>query len=64
VFIRNKLDHIDNLLRKECLFCGPILIDMVDNEVGAVDTKLYEFGGAGDINSLGINKYENDGGFG
>lgn len=26
---------IDNVLKKECLFCGSILLDMIDNDVEA-----------------------------
>lgn len=26
---------IDNVLKKQCLFCGEILIDMIDNEIEA-----------------------------
>jgi hypothetical protein len=57
VTIRNKLDYIDTLLRKECLFCGPVLIDMVDNDVATVDSKMYEFGGLADPNAPEINQY-------
>ena len=41
--IRYKLDNIDMLLKKECLFCGSILIDMIDNDIETAQTKLYEF---------------------
>ena len=41
--IRYKLDNIDMLLKKECLFCGIILIDMIDNDIEESNAKLYEF---------------------
>ena len=41
--IRYKLDNIDMLLKKECLFCGMILIDMIDNDIDDSASKLYEF---------------------
>jgi hypothetical protein len=41
--IRNCYNQIDNLLKQECLFCGPILIDMVDNEIEGSNT-YSEFG--------------------
>ena len=41
--IRYKLDNIDMLLKKECLFCGMILIDMIDNDIEDSASKLYEF---------------------
>lgn len=31
--IREKLKEIDDILTRECLFCGSLLIDMVDNDV-------------------------------
>jgi hypothetical protein len=31
--INDCLNSIDNLLKKECMFCGPILIDMIDNDI-------------------------------
>lgn len=43
--IRNKLDFIDGQLKKECLFCGAILIDMIDNDISRA-SKDFEFGGA------------------
>ena len=33
--IRKNLALIDNALKKECLFCGNILMDMIDNEIEA-----------------------------
>lgn len=41
--IRHKLDLIDQILKKECLFCGAILIDMVDNDIERA-SKDFEFG--------------------
>jgi hypothetical protein len=31
--VRRLFNRIDDLLTKECLFCGCILIDMVDNDI-------------------------------
>jgi len=31
--VRDKLREIDEILTKECLFCGSMLIDMVDNDI-------------------------------
>ena len=42
--IRYKLDHIDNMLKRECLFCGAVLIDMIDNDIER-ESKDFEFGG-------------------
>ena len=62
--IRYKLDNIDMLLKKECLFCGSILIDMIDNHIEAAQTKLYEFApvksqeaGSSDLGP-NVNRYE------
>lgn len=43
--IRNTLNQIDDLLTKECFFCGSLLMDMIDNDVftGASSNKDYEF---------------------
>ena len=41
--IRHKLDLIDSLLKRECLFCGTILIDMIDNDIARA-SKDFEFG--------------------
>ena len=41
--IRYKLDTIDMLLKKECLFCGMILIDMIDNDIEESASKTFEF---------------------
>lgn len=27
------LNQIDDLLKRECIFCGPVLIDMIDNDI-------------------------------
>ncbi len=37
------LNQIDDILKRECIFCGPILIDMIDNDI--VGGKDSEFGG-------------------
>ena len=37
------LTQIDDILKRECMFCGPILIDMIDNDIEG-DTKSSEFG--------------------
>lgn len=31
--IREKLKEIDDILTRECLFCGSMLIDMIDNDI-------------------------------
>lgn len=31
--IRDKLREVDELLTRECFFCGGILIDMIDNDI-------------------------------
>jgi hypothetical protein len=31
------------VLKRECMFCGPILIDMIDNDIEA-ESKDSEFG--------------------
>ena len=28
-----KLDQIDALLKKDCIFCGTLLLDMIDNDI-------------------------------
>lgn len=40
--IRRNLQSIDNVLKKECIYCGSILIDMIDNDVEAT-AKESEF---------------------
>lgn len=37
------LNQIDEILKRECFFCGPILIDMIDCDVEG-DGKESEFG--------------------
>ena len=37
------LNQIDEILKRECIFCGPILIDMIDCDVEG-DGKDSEFG--------------------
>ena len=39
--IREKLKEIDDILTRECLFCGSLLIDMVDNDV-TIETHVVE----------------------
>ncbi len=36
------LNQIDDILKRECIFCGPILIDMIDNDIDG-DSKQSEF---------------------
>lgn len=43
ITIRHKLDLIDGLLKKECIFCGAVLIDMIDNDIERA-SKDFEFG--------------------
>jgi hypothetical protein len=43
--IKECLQKIDNLIKSECFFCGPILIDMVDNDI-EYDGKGSEFSGS------------------
>ena len=31
--INEKLQEVDRLLTVECFLCGPILIDMIDNDI-------------------------------
>lgn len=31
--IRAKLEEVDEILTRECFFCGGILIDMIDNDI-------------------------------
>lgn len=31
--IRSKLEEVDEILTRECFFCGGILIDMIDNDI-------------------------------
>ena len=34
---------IDEILTKECFYCGSMLIDMIDNDVFTEHNKDYEF---------------------
>lgn len=34
---------IDEILTKECLFCGCIMIDMIDNDISSEMNKDFEF---------------------
>ena len=34
---------IDDILTNECLFCGNILIDMIDNDIKTEMNKDFEF---------------------
>jgi len=43
--VRECLYKIDSIISNECFFCGPILLDMIDNDV--------EFEGRGNEFSLG-----------
>lgn len=36
--INRCLNEIDALLTRECMFCGPILIDMIDNDIEGGNT--------------------------
>lgn len=36
------MQSIDNVLKKECIYCGSVLIDMIDNDVEAT-AKESEF---------------------
>jgi len=38
--IRIKLSEVDDILTKECFFCGSMLIDMVDNDIEPMDVHL------------------------
>jgi len=38
--IREKFKEIDDILTRECLFCGSILIDMIDNDIEQKDEDL------------------------
>ena len=37
--MQDSLNKIDDLLKKECIFCGPVLIDMIDNDIDQDDDK-------------------------
>lgn len=34
---------IDDILTRECLFCGCLLIDMIDNDIVSDQNREYEF---------------------
>ena len=53
--IREKLKEIDDILTRECLFCGSMLIDMIDNDIEVKVQDMFaefedgdEFGGGDD----------------
>ena len=31
--MQEHLNRIDDILKKECIFCGPVMLDMIDNEI-------------------------------
>ena len=37
--LKSKFRQIDELLTKECLFCGSLLIDMIDNDIVVLNTE-------------------------
>lgn len=44
--IRKVFNKIDEVLTRECFYCGSILIDMIDNDVVAIgneQNREYEF---------------------
>ena len=43
--IKECLNKIDNLIKSDCFFCGPILADMIDNDI-EFDGKGSEFSGS------------------
>ena len=49
------MNRIDNLIKSDCFFCGPILVDMIDNDF-EYEGKGSEFSGslfsAADVKSL------------
>lgn len=38
--VNNGLNKIDEILKRECIFCGPILIDMIDNDIDEIEGSL------------------------
>lgn len=40
--IREKLKEIDEILTRECLFCGSLLIDMIDNDVEIKEEDAFD----------------------
>ena len=49
------MKDIDSVLKKECVFCGPILIDMIDNEIDATE-KESEFADKKKKRSYNVDK--------
>ena len=49
--INDCLNQIDEFLKRECMFCGPILIDMIDNDIEG-DSKDSEFGSKNGVSEL------------
>ena len=43
--IKECLNKVDSLIKSDCFFCGPILIDMIDNDI-EFDGKGSEFSGS------------------
>lgn len=41
--LNNVQSMIDEVLTRECLFCGSILLDMIDNDIKTDQGKDYEF---------------------
>jgi len=40
--IRAKLQEIDEILTRECLFCGSLLIDMIDNDIEIKEEDAFD----------------------
>jgi len=40
--IREKLKEIDEILTRECLFCGSLLIDMIDNDIEIKEEDAFD----------------------
>lgn len=47
---------IDNVLKKECLFCGSILIDMIDNEIASSKDLEFADGGVQRLYGAAVQK--------
>lgn len=43
--VQDCLNKVDSLIKSDCFFCGPILIDMIDNDI-EFDGKGSEFSGS------------------
>lgn len=61
--IRDKLKEIDEILTRECLFCGSLLIDMIDNDIEIkeedafdIDADLEQEAGSGANGAAGAEK--------